>query len=382
MSQPVVLNVEKIVAGGDGLAFLDGKAVFVPFSMPGETVRCEIVEDRRDYLQADVPELIASSPDRQDPPCPIYRVCGGCNFQHIKVERQADIKTEILEDSFRRTGKVEGIPIKTIPSRAFAYRNRVQFHVSPEHLIGYMRRNSTLVIPIQECPIAVKPIQEWIRENHDLSRYDWGLFSPLSRKDRFLVFGYGDWTAVEGREELLAVPVLEKNVKFHIKGFFQSNVDMLGVLVADLLDGLGGESVLDLYCGVGTFDVFLADRFSRVSGVEQDPNSIKIARENVPSASFYWKPVEDWVRSDEAGERYDCVVLDPPRSGLSESVREWLKNAKPAVVRYVSCDPVTLARDVGDLVRAGFSVDRVAMYDFYPQTSHIEALVKLRFVER
>jgi 23S rRNA (uracil1939-C5)-methyltransferase len=381
MSQPVTLTVEKIVAGGDGLAFLDGKAVFVPFSAPGETVQCDIAEDRRDFLIAGIPEIREASPDRIEPPCPVYRVCGGCNLQHLRYERQLEIKETILREALARIGKLEAGAIRTVASRAFAYRNRVQFHAASDGTIGFMKKASSLVVPVSGCPIAAGAVQDWMAKNREISGIDWGKQSPLASKNRFLVFGYDGWTAVEGRDTVVTVPIAEKQIRFHLKGFFQSNVDMLAALVPELLDGLSGDRVLDLYCGVGTFTAFLADRFASAVGVEHNPHAVAMARTNVPSADFHDAPAEEWVLAPSAGN-FDAVVVDPPRTGLTEPVRSFLKRSRPAKVRYLSCDPVTLARDLGDLCgfsggTPAFRIAAVSLYDFYPQTSHIETLVSL-----
>jgi 23S rRNA (uracil1939-C5)-methyltransferase len=144
--------------------------------------------------------------------------------------------------------------------------------------------------------------------------------------------------------------------------------------VPDAVAGLGGAAAADLYCGVGLFGRFLARNFSRVTCVEHNPFALDLARQNVPGADneFHALTVEDWVRSESARRRFDCVVVDPPRTGLTSPVRAWIGRSKPRVLVYVSCDPVTLARDAAELLRSGFELESVKAFDFYPQTGHVE----------
>ncbi len=175
---------------------------------------------------------------------------------------------------------------------------------------------------------------------------------------------------------------------------------MLPALVSWALEGLGGDTAADLYCGVGLFGAFLTESFSRIICVESSAMSLSYARRNLAGASheFYPMSVEDWIASPAApsgirpaaqprraregalrgARRLDAVVVDPPRPGLGPEVRAWLRDAAPRRLVYVSCNPVTLARDLGELVAGGFVLDDLRLFDFYPQTSHVEAVAKLR----
>ena len=154
---------------------------------------------------------------------------------------------------------------------------------------------------------------------------------------------------------------------------------MLSKLLPFALEGLSGKAAADLYCGVGLFGAFLADRFERVTAVESSSLSMSYARRNLPDdrGDFYPVSMEQWVETDAARRPLDAVVVDPPRAGLGPEVRRWLRRAAPSRLVYVSCNPVTLARDLGELVHDRFTMDEVRIFDFYPQTSHVETVARL-----
>ncbi len=378
----VKLRIEKLVAGGDGLAFLEGKAVFVPFALPGETVLASIASSKRDFAQARLVEVLEPSRYRVEPPCPVYRECGGCNLQHLDYSRQVEEKALIVAEAFARTARLETGEIAAVPSLPFAYRNRMQLHFTKNHRLGFMRRASADVVEAPSCMVALRPIQEWIEERAGSGRAYGELESFVLGKDRFLVFGYGDEVWIEGKNGIVEVSVAGKGIHFHMRDFFQSNLYLLDYFVPDALAGLSGDRAADLYCGVGLFGRFLSSSFRSLTCVEQNPHALELAKVNAVGAAneYYAVPVEDWVRGDSARRAFDLVLVDPPRTGLAAPVREWLSRAKPPVIVYVSCDPVTLARDSGHLVKAGYELQTLKAFDFYPQTSHVEC--NARFVLR
>jgi 23S rRNA (uracil1939-C5)-methyltransferase len=380
MTEPraVELRIEKLVAGGAGLAFLGGKAVFVPLALPGERVSARIVASKRDYAQAELVEVLEPSRHRVAPPCPVYGVCGGCNLQHLAYSRQVEEKALIVAEAFARTARVETGEVAIVPSLPFAYRNRMQLHFTPEKRIGLMKRSSSEIVEIPGCMIALRSIQEWIEARAGGKRAYEELEPYVLGKDRFLVFGYGEEVWIEGEKGLVGASVAGQDIRFHLKGFFQSNLYLLNYFVPEAVEGLSGARAADLYCGVGLFGSFLARAFHSVTCVEQDPFALELAKANVPGEGheFRAQAVEDWVGTESAAQAFDLVLLDPPRTGLAPAVREWLVGAKPATIVYVSCDPVTLARDSRELVGAGYELQGVKAFDFYPQTSHVECYAR------
>ncbi len=376
------LSIDLISAGGDGLGFYQGKAVFVPLTAPGERIVAQVRQDKPDFMRAELLSLVQPSPDRVEAPCKLYGQCGGCNLMHLSYDAQCSVKERILADAFRRSGGLSGIQAAMVRGPKDAYRNRAQFHFGPDKKIGYAKRLSNDIIALDSCPILAGPINEWLTQSVS-GDAAWQKLKPyMAGKDRFIVFGQDGYSAhVEGPDTDISISLLGKSIRFHIRGFFQSNLTMLEKLIPDVLDGLSGQTAADLYCGVGVFGSFLKDRFERLVCVEQDPRAVGYACANVGKpADFAANTMEEWVSSAQAKQRFDHVLVDPPRSGLAPRVKAWLASAQPASIGYVSCDPVSLARDSGELSRAGYDLERVRIYDFYPNTSHLESYA--RFVLR
>ena len=386
-SRTVELQIEKLAVGGDGLAFLDGRAIFVPHTIPGETVRAALEDRTRgDWATAVLEEVLEASPDRTVPVCPLFGTCGGCSLQHMAYPRQLQEKASILGDCLARTGGLPAPAPPVTPSVPYSYRNRMQFHLSPAGRIGLMRRSSAEIVETPSCPIAVGSLRAWMESREARGRAREDLRSYLGGSDRFLVFASdrpeGDRDArlyLEGRDGEVRVSVAGRELEFHVKGFFQSNLSALDALAPEVARGLEGKRAADLYCGVGLFGSFLRDAFSEVVCVEHNPFALEYARRNVGGrAEYHALAVEEWVRSPAARGVFDSVVLDPPRSGLAPAVRDWLADRRVAAVSYVSCDPATLARDLKDLTGRGYRIESVRIHDFYPQTGHVETHVRLR----
>jgi len=366
------LSIVRLVAGGDGLGFADGKAVFVPGTLPGERVRVSISRARRDFDQAVLREVVTPSPHRVAPGCRYAGVCGGCDWLHIAYEEQLRQKAAIVAEALRRTGGIERPEPPIEPSRPWGSRSRAQVHRDPEGRLGYMGARSNRVVAVESCPIAAPAIERLFVEP-----------PPVGPRDRFTAFADGDHAAVEGRDDErdLAVEVNGRRILLSVGCFFQANLGLLGKLVDWATAGLAGTAAADLYCGVGLFGSFLAPAFSRVTFVESSAMSLSYARRNGsgPDHQFYPLSVEQWIQSGgapPAAGALDAVIVDPPRAGLGAEVRQWLNRARPRKLVYVSCNPVTLARDLRDLV-SSFTLDDLRLFDFYPQTSHVEAAARL-----
>jgi 23S rRNA (uracil1939-C5)-methyltransferase len=385
MADRRILNVEKLASGGDGIAFSNGQAVFIPFSIPGERLLCEITEENRDFLRAEILENLSPSPDRVEAPCPLFGVCGGCELQHVEYSRQLALKGQIFAESLSRTAKLSGQEFSLRASNPYSYRNRVELHVTKDHGFGYMKRASADALRASDCPIAAKPISDWLKTQNRKAKPSKELQARIGPKERFVVFAQSGQPAIEGLEAKAEARVAGRSYRFPLGHFFQSNLMMTELLLREALSGLSGARALDLYAGAGLFAAELAESFGEVTLVESDKLSLEAARENVSArkARFIPTEVEEWIRSESARSRrglaapIDWVVADPPRSGLSTSTRAWLKSAAIGGMSYISCNHATMARDLGDLGASGWKIDSLSMFDFYPQTGHIEALARL-----
>jgi 23S rRNA (uracil1939-C5)-methyltransferase len=381
MAELVEIEIEKIAPGGDGLGKWKGKWVFVPMSLPGERLRVRVESDSGDYLRAAIEEILSPSKERRPAACRHYAECGGCALQHASRQAQLECKRGILEDAFRRVGSLGGaalgFPMES--GAEYACRNRFQFH-GGQAGPGLMSRLSSTVIALEACPIAVPAVNAFLVEA-DAKKGKTAAIPPGSRR---VVFGSSDGLFIEGRDRMAGATVLDRSFRFPCSGFFQSNLEMLGRLVRDLADFLpGGEALADLYGGVGTFSAFVAGAYRRVSLVEENPASAAAAERNLGDSGvrldIQASSVEDWMELPQAKRHFDAVICDPPRSGLSASARRFFVKMKAPRLAYVSCDPVSLARDLGFLLREGYGLEGFSAYDFYPQTAGVESLARLRW---
>ena len=369
----VEVTVERLVAGGEGLARRDGKALFVAGVLPGERAAVRLVESRKDFDRAELAELLQQSPDRVSPACPLAGRCGGCDWLHVAHAAQLGLKRAIVRETLRRTGRIERGEPPLEPGPALAYRNRVQLHRHPAGGLGYREAAGHRVVETRACPVAVPAINAFLANPP----------APESiGLDRFTVFGDASRAACEGRDDDrdLSAAVAGRGISFSVGCFFQSNLAVLQDLAPHAAASAGsGGAVADLYAGVGLFSALVAGRFDRVVAVESSARSLSFAARNAAPDALEAFPmtVEQWISAGAAGGPFDAVIVDPPRPGLGGEVRTWLVSAQPRTLVYVSCNPVTLARDLGELARGGFTVDDLRLFDFTPQTSHVEAVAVL-----
>jgi 23S rRNA (uracil1939-C5)-methyltransferase len=376
----MTVTTEKMVAGGSCIARIEGKAVFVPLSLPGETLEIEITDAKKDYSFARVISVLEPSEHRVEPPCPLFGKCGGCSLQMADPDYQRELRLSILADTLSRAHveSEKGIHIES--GSPLEYRSRFQFHRTREGGIGLREGSSNTVVPIRDCPVAVPAIRKALADG-SLAREA----RHRNSGDRFHVFGFEDRIWQEEGDTACAVPLCGKNVGFDVRGFFQSNIPMLERLITaiqsgptGLEGGFSGERLLDFYSGVGTFSAVAGDAFAETVLVEHNREALDLARKNLASragiARFCPVSDEDWHTRNESRLRYDSAIVDPPRQGIGKRALEWFSGSGIADIRSVSCDPVTFARDASKLVASGFRLVDVALYDFYPQTHHIETL--------
>jgi 23S rRNA (uracil1939-C5)-methyltransferase len=385
MGEIFTAPVERIAAGGAGIAVFQGKRIFMDLSAPGDMVVGRITEENRTWARAELVELAEASPLRREPVCPLYGSCGGCSLQHLAYDAQVTAKAGILRDAFTRIG---GIPLPSeipfIPSPPWEYRNRMQLHCGEQSVLGLKARKSDEIIPVEDCPVADPLIRRVLRE---------GTARPPLNKDRFTLYSRGDTLVSEGpiggKAQCRGTVILGgKKIRMDAGVFFQSNGTLLERLIADLVP-ISAEAdtslpMADLYCGVGTFAAFLGNRFKRIDLVEENPEALVLARENVRGMEtrLFAQTGDLWVRGcylqrsspQNRENAYGFMIADPPRQGLSPGLRRALAQKGPPVLAYVSCDPATLARDSGELIAGGYRLEELRGYDFYPQTAHIESL--------
>jgi 23S rRNA (uracil1939-C5)-methyltransferase len=378
--------IDKWVYGGEGLARVDGRVVLTPFVLPGEKARVEI----QSGVHADLEEVLQPAPERAEPPCPLFRRCGGCHYQHAPYDFQLARKVEILREQLRRVGKIEyDGEIEVVSGPALGYRNRVQVHVEGGKL-GYRAARSHDLVPLTgDCPVASPRLNQALaamRERltdprfpnfvHSLELFtnETDLQVNVIESDRPVMKRFFEWC--ESKPEVEYVTTLG-SFRVSPRSFFQVNRFLLEKLVETALGVSTGETALDLYAGVGLFALPMASRYASVTAVEAGSSAVRdlqynAARAGVAIAAEQAR-VEDYLEHLETTPQF--VLADPPRAGLGKNVVAQLNRLAPERITVVSCDPATLARDLAGLT--GYAITRVAMVDLFPQTFHLETVVDL-----
>jgi 23S rRNA (uracil1939-C5)-methyltransferase len=399
--ETIEVVIEKLVPGGDGLARMEGKVAFIPFTLPGERVRARVAEAKKDFVRALPVEILEASPDRVAAPCPVFGRCGGCDWQHIDPPAQARHKLAMAEDALRRIGGIAFPGLAIESGEPWRYRNRVQIHRAADGTAGFLARSSHALVPIRDCPISRPAFGPLFAPRLGPAAASPGSRRPSDGTRRYVAWSHplpegGDFLlsaepgsvslgeklpSLDGAAGGIAVPILGKTLRFDLQCFFQSNLEMTARLIPYALEGLAGRLALDLYCGVGLFGAFLADRFERVLAVEENPIALEWAQRNIGAThDFLRGRVEDLLGAERgllAEALPEAIVVDPPRTGLDAAVTGFLVAKRPARLVYVSCDPVTLARDLKRLIAAGFALEGLRLFDFYPQTAHVESVARL-----
>lgn len=383
----VLVQIERILPGGLGLAHAEGHTMFVALSAPGDRVRIRIDQIRGKVAFASIVEIIEPSPVRVVPACRYFGRCGGCDFQQVSYEAQLDAKVEIIRDCLRRIAHLDfqdSIPI-TPSLNPWQYRSSAQWKYDPvRNHLGYFERGSHSVCDVVECPILLPALQETLVTLRE--RLHEGTLPPDIR----------EFEAMAGDEGVSIFPSIEKvetreisrdiggdRYVFSADSFFQINHELLPSLIDAATADAHGNTALDLYCGAGLFTTPLSRKFARVIGVEGNSGAVNYARRNLAEANSINAIIEcasvgEWLREKAASiAPIDFVLLDPPRSGVEKGVIEAILAARPRRISYVSCDPATLARDLKPLLAGGYALDSVAALDMFPQTHHVETVACL-----
>jgi 23S rRNA (uracil1939-C5)-methyltransferase len=439
MSDELLLSIEKLVYGGDGLTHADGNTVFVPYVLPGEGVRAEVAARKKKLMWTKLLEVTSPSADRIAAKCPHFQICGGCHYQHIPAAEQTKFKMEILRETLSRLGGVQWTgEITAHTGEPYAYRNRAQWAVRAgmPRALGYFLPESSVILPIDVCPILSPRLLETFEKLQDMTRagrlpvgvLEIEAFTDSADEKISLNVAFEKFPA--SAESLTAlfrkeVPRLEtlllldqKKNKFELNGpgfllheiggytyqvshlsFFQVNRFLTAELLKTITGGAKGKLALDLYAGVGFFTLPLAKAFEKVISVDANLAATRDLYANAKRAGVEIisrnEHVEEFLKKTD--EKPDFVVLDPPRSGLGTEAAAALAAVGAKEIVYLSCDPSTLARDLAVLTGstrkpvtdAGspapgpgaitkYEITELHMFDLFPQTFHIETLVRLQ----
>lgn len=429
--------------GGHGLGRLeDGLVVLVPHVLPGETVLVQPVKKRKSYLHARLVDVLEPSADRVSPPCSYFGRCGGCDFQHINNEIQAELKNEVLCEHLQRSRVLSASEIDRIlppgkPRNHFGYRQRIRFHIDKNGVPGYRRYHSHSIEPVKSCLLAVPELNavfsRYIGEDsfHQLIQKHVSqielqysacdnsvvVFVHMDRKPRssqeklaqrlagkllyvkaVILVGPGCQPVIAGSSKTKSPSVVHigfeqpvpdnhlLHMHFEAGGFCQVNQEQNTALINCLMEWAElseKERVLDLFCGMGNFTLPMAKQAFHATGMDIKRSSIRSARNNaaenhIPNCVFDQKSALEGIRSLVTDrQKFDLVLLDPPRQGCADVIPYIAKTGAGQII-YISCDPATLSRDLLLLKEEGYAIERIKMFDMFPQTHHMETMVRLQ----
>jgi 23S rRNA (uracil1939-C5)-methyltransferase len=349
----VELEIVDVAFGGSGVARLDGKVYFVPFTAPGDRVVARVRRDRKKFVEAQLEEVLIPGPARREPACKYFGRCGGCAYQHLDYGFQLELKSAQVEQTLRRVGRLEAVPMRAmVPApQALGYRNRIRVHVQGR-CAGFYATGSNLLVDVESCAIARPEVNVALRRLRGaaLEDGDYSLRAPG-----------GGGPFFEQTNEAMAREMVR--------------------LVADMVLK-GQERLVDAFCGAGLFAKHLASAFKQVIGIEENVHAVESARASAAGHERYiCGDVGAHLGEVLQEQNLDSttLILDPPATGLSARIVELVTAFPPAEVVYVSCNPATLARDLVAFGE-GFRVESVTPLDMFPQTAEIEVVVHLRRV--
>lgn len=394
----MIIKAESAVYGGYVIA-RDNGVIFIKGAIPGELVDVSIEEKKRDYSIAAVKNVIEPSPDRIEPPCPVFGTCGGCHLQFISYDKQVSMKEEVLLDAVLRIGGIETALSPALTDKNYHYRQRGQFKVSPKGEIGFYKEGTRDVVPVQECPLMIDGINLIVGKLKDIkltgfreihisygdsanalvkSRLSAGEAEDLVMDLGFSGIAFDNGESI-GRDYIR----LDLNgLQYTITpwSFFQAHWELnrkVVALVVNELQPLEGMRILDLYSGAGNFSLPVAAQAAQIVAVEENPHAIEDGQRNaglnnIKNCRFIKSSAEKY----KINEKFDILILDPPRPGLASDVAKRILDSSPNRIVYVSCNPATLARDLKKF-NEKYNLDSLRMIDFFPNTYHVEALAFL-----
>lgn len=394
-------KIEKLDHFGRGITYINGKICFVDGALPLEDLKIKIVSETKKYFLADVDDYYTLSDDRCDVLCPYDNVCGGCNLLHLNFSGENKFKCMKVKEILKKFGNInEELVTDTISDSEYYYRNKITLHCD-DNMLGYYRKGTKRIVPIEKCLLVDEEINKVIKVLNELI-YDNDIDEVVIRvsndSSEIMVSITGD---VSNYEELQnVVDVLEinnevvlgdesiisniGNKKYYVssKSFFQVNKTLTEKLyneVLDVIKKVQPKKVLDLYCGTGTIGIYISNCVDEVVGVDYSNSGIKDAKKNsllnnVNNCSFICDKVENVI---DSFNDIDMIIVDPPRAGLDDKTIENIKRINPKDIVYISCDPVTLGRDL-KLFSDMYEVVIVKPYNMFPKTYHVENFVLLK----
>lgn len=377
LGSKIKVFIEKLIIGGAGIARHEGMVIFVPQAAPQEELLVQITLVKKNFMEAEIVEILKPSAARRAPPCPVATICGGCNWQHINEDTQRQQKESLVQETLLKFNP--GLSFQYLPlqssSHSFRYRNRIQPKFQ-NGKFGFFARNSHNVVDIQDCPITEEPltekfpeVREWLKTQNKgpgLQRLE--MYIDTEQKVRYGMISDED-----------------DGIGFSQVNRFQ-NEDLIRT-VQEWVQDENYKNIYDFYSGAGNFTFPLAQQFplASVTGVELNPKLVIKGRSDNTEARIHFveSDVEKYVLKAKISSE-DLVILDPPRMGCSEATMKALAKTRPRKIIYISCHPVSLARDLKWFFAAAkeaeipWNLTRVQAFEMFPQTDHVETIAELR----
>lgn len=388
IKETIRLRIEKSIFGGEGLAFLDGKTIFVENALPGETVEARIVSEKKDWSRARTLKILEKSPGRVEPRCRYYGRCGGCQYQHAEYSEELRMKEgqirELLEKIAGIKDQVRGI----LHGRSdYGYRRSATFRVihkkrTQKPALAYISKDNVTPLEVQSCDLLHPSLEKVLKESPKIGSDSQKISFKLSRDGKILS---------DEKEVFFPVDLSGQRLLVSSQAFFQNNwevTELISQRIAEAVAKIGPKMFIDLYAGVGTFTFLCAKNIPEILCVEE--NSHAVAALGMNRQELGWPQIriqEGRVERvfeklwRETGIPDSAVFLDPPRQGMDKKLTSFLAQSVQAkALIYVSCDPATLARDLRILIGSGnWRLGEVVPYDMFPRTKHMEAVAFLYY---
>jgi len=418
-------TIESLAFGGEGILRYRGFVVFVPFTAIGDRITCEITEIKRSFAKGRLVEQISRSPSHVNPRCPYFGICGGCQLQHLNEEAQLMYKKSTVYDALKRIGHLDVHPPAIIPaSMNWAYRRHITLHLKPSNETfeaGYITLDNESLVVVNTCPIfndshvpILEKLQLLVSQLNNPHQQSGRVTLLKNHRSQFILsFQFSEGFELNtkifqialqqeplfagfliqvGREKPLIFgdiyceeQIENLNVCFTPQTFSQNHPEQSAKIyrqIMQIAEQIPNRQILDLYCGFGVTSLLLARQGHRVIGVESNPESIRFAQLNannnhLKQVQFMTGKVEKVLPHLLKTKRVDFILVNPPRTGLSDDVIKILLAAQPRHLLYVSCMPATLARDLKQLCEKVYRIKEETVYDMFPQTAHVETLIYL-----
>lgn len=392
------VKIEKLDNFGRGITYLNDKICFVENAYPEEIVEIEILKENKKIIEAKTINVIKKSSSRVESLCPYSKTCGGCNFSNLKYEDELKYKTSKVKDLILKFTGIENIVEDTSYINEYNYRNKIILH-GKNNKLGLYEESTNTIVEIDKCLLVNNKINEIIKvlkeENISIEE---ALIKTSNDEKQVLVSIKGQIKNISRLKELSNVLIINDKLetesssiitnigkyKFYesVNSFFQINKDLTEKLYDEALNVVKvvkPNKLLDLYCGTGTIGIYVSEYANEIIGIDYNESNIKDANKNkelnnLNNIKFICDKVENQI---DNFKDIDMIIVDPPRKGLDPKTKEYLNIIKAKHLVYISCDPVTFARDLNDL-KENYDIEYIKPFNMFPKTYHVENVAYLK----